>query len=225
MKDAMVNIKAMMFDLDGTLIDSVPAYYRLMARILKTVGLPQVPKSIVAEFMTDGLGALEKTIPEEMKDRKDDLIQECITIGRKLSRNMFNDEVNLFQGVKELFDVLTCRKILIGLVSSTEKRYIEKKLAPLARNDIRDTLDMVIAIGDVSKRKPAPDPLLECARRLAIQPEKCVYVGDSRVDIQAGKAAGMITIGVLTGLDNYQTLQRENPTMILDSVRDIRNLF
>ena len=94
MKDKIVNIKAMMFDLDGTLIDSVPAYYHLMARILKTVGLPQVPKSIVAEFMADGLGALEKTIPEEMKDRQDDLIQECITIGRKLSRNMFNDEVN-----------------------------------------------------------------------------------------------------------------------------------
>jgi len=225
MNKAMEHIKVMMFDLDGTLIDSVPAYYRLMERILKTVGLPQAPKPLVAEFMTGGLGVLEKIIPEEMRDRKDELIQECITVGRKLSRDMFDDEVNLFQGVKELFQELTRRKIRIGIVSSTEKRNIERKLAPLARNGIRDALDMVVAIGDVSKRKPAPDPLIECARRLAVQPEKCVYVGDSRVDVQAGKAAGMMTIGVLTGLDNHKTLQREEPTMILEGVAEITDLF
>ena len=52
MKNSIKNIKAMMFDLDGTLIDSVPAYYSLMDRILETVGLPHAPKPLVAEFMT-----------------------------------------------------------------------------------------------------------------------------------------------------------------------------
>lgn len=222
---AIEDIKAMMFDLDGTLIDSVPVYYRLMARILKTVGLPQVPKALVAEFMTGGLDVLEKMIPEEMKDRKDELIQELITVGRELSRDLFVNEVHLFHGVKDLFDELIRRRILIGIVSSTENRNIERKLAPLARGGIRDALNMVIGIGDVSKRKPAPDPLVECARRLEVQPEKCVYVGDSRVDIQAGKAAGMMTIGVLTGLDDHDALQREHPTMILDSVVEIKELF
>ena len=215
----------MMFDLDGTLIDSVPAYYNLMERILESVGLPQAPRHLVAEFMTDGLGILEKMIPEEMKEQKEALIQECITTGRRFSQNMFRDKIQLFEGVKELFDELTKREILIGIVSSTEKRFIERKLAPLARNGIRNTLDMVIAIGDVLERKPAPEPLLECARRLGVLPERCIYVGDSRVDIRAGRAAGMMTIGVLTGLDDYKTLHKEQASMILKSVDEIKELL
>ncbi len=220
-----LNIKSALFDLDGTLIDSVPAYFRLMEAILETVGLPPVPKSVVAEFMTGGVEVLEKMIPLEMKDRQETLIRECITVGRKMSRNMFRDEVELFPGVQELFSLLADRKISIGVVTSTRKRNIEKKLSPMARNRIRDALDAVIAIEDAPERKPAPDPLIECARRLAVQPEKCFFAGDSQVDIRAGKAAGMVTIGVLTGLDDYDTLKRENPTMILESVSDIRNLI
>jgi HAD superfamily hydrolase (TIGR01662 family) len=222
---AGITIKSALFDLDGTLIDSVPAYFRLMEVILETVGLPPVPKSVVAEFMSGGVETLEKMIPVEMKDRQEAMIQECITVGRKMSRNMFRDEVELFPGVQELFSLLADRRISIGVVTSTRKRNIERKLAPMARNRVRDALDVVIAIEDAPKRKPAPDPLIECARRLAVQPEKCVFVGDSQVDIRAGKAAGMMTIGVLTGLDDYDTLKRENPTMILESVSDIRNLI
>lgn len=220
-----MNIKSIMFDLDGTLIDSVPFYYRVMDSILKIVGLPPAPKSVVAEFMSGNWGAWEKIIPEEMKDRKEDLIQQCLTVGRRLSRNMFRDEVKPFEGVRELFSFLSDRNILIGLVTSTEKRNIEKKLVPLAQGGMRDYVDVVITIEDAPQMKPAPDPLLECARRLAVPPVQCMYVGDSRVDIRAGTAAGMMTIGVLTGLDDHEALKRENPTLILDTVFEIRNLF
>lgn len=225
MKIGYDNIQAIMFDLDGTLIDSIPAYYKLMAVILKTVGLPEAPKTLVAEFMNNGLKVLEKMIPDEMMEQKDELIRECITVGRSLSRNMYRDKVNLFPGVKELFSILAERSIYIAIVSSTEKKNIERKLDPLDRKGTKNYLDMVIAIEDAPKRKPAPDPLLECARRLSVPPEECVYVGDSRVDIQAGNSAGMRTIGVLTGIDDFETLQRENATMILDSVSNIKGLL
>jgi HAD superfamily hydrolase (TIGR01662 family) len=224
-KQKLLNIQAMLFDLDGTLIDSIPTYFDLMESILKIVGLPPAPKERVAEFMTAGLEALEKMIPEEMMDRKDELIKECITVGRKISWNMFNDKVALFEGVDELFSLLSERNILIGVVTTTQRHVIERKLAPLARNNVKDALDVVIAVEDAPLRKPAPDPLIECARQLAVQPEKCVYVGDSHVDIQAGNAAGMMTIGVLTGLDDRDTLAKENPSVILESVGEIRGLF
>jgi HAD superfamily hydrolase (TIGR01549 family) len=219
------HIRSMMFDLDGTLIDSVPAYFDLMASILKIVGLPPAPKSVIAEFMTGGLQALEKMIPDEMNHRKEELIQECITVGRKMSWNMFNDTVQLFKGVPELFSLLADRNILIGLVTSTHRRAVDRKLAPLARSNIKDTFHAVIAIEDAPERKPAPDPLIECARRLAVPAQQCVYVGDSHVDIRAGKAAGMMTIGVLTGLDDYETLKKEAPSMIVESVNEIRRLL
>lgn len=219
------NIQAMMFDLDGTLIDSIPTYFDIMDTILDTVGLPRAPKEQVAEFMTAGLDALKKIIPEEMMDRKEELIQECITVGRKEFRNRFTHEVELFDGVSELFSRLAERNISIGVVTTTQRQVIERKLAPLARKYIKDALDAVVTVEDAPRRKPAPDPLIECARRLNVSPERCVYVGDSHVDIRAGNAAGMMTIGVLTGLDDDKTLQREKPSLILDSVDDIRELF
>jgi beta-phosphoglucomutase-like phosphatase (HAD superfamily) len=214
-----------MFDLDGTLIDSVPVYYRLMESILQAVGLPPVPKSVVAEFMIRGRDALELMIPKEMADQKEALIQTCIVVGRRMSWNMFRDEVELIPGVRKLFSVVGRRNIPIGVVTSTERSNIERKLTPLARHGIKDALASVIAIEDALRRKPAPDPLLVCAEQLSVQPQNCLYAGDSRVDIQAGRAAGMLTIGVLTGLDDRETLEQESPTLILDSVADLIPFF
>lgn len=218
-------IRAMMFDLDGTLIDSVPIYFDLMKASLQMVGLPPAPRSVVAEFMTGDLDALGKVIPKEMADRKEELIEACLSAGRRLSKDMFDGKVSLINGVPELFSLLVHRNILIGVVTTTQRRVIDRKLSPLARNGLKDVLDAVIVIEDAPKRKPAPDPLIECARRMHVAAEHCVYVGDSHVDIRAGHAAGMMTIGVLTGLDDNETLQREKPSLILESVDKIRGLF
>lgn len=221
----LTGIRSMMFDLDGTLIDSVPIYFQLMESILEVVGLPPAPRSLVAEFMTGGIKALEKMIPEEMLDRKDELVKECITVGRQMSWNMFKDKVQVMDGVHELFSLLVERKILIGVVTSTHRIAIERKFTPLAHNGLKDAVDAIVAIEDAPARKPAPDPLIECARRLAVPINRCVYVGDSHVDIRAGNAAGMLTIGVLTGLDDDETLQAENPSWIFQSVKEICGLF
>lgn len=221
----MLGIESVMFDLDGTLHDSVPPYFRLLQSILEKAGLPPAPRSVMTEFMTGGIGVFGKMIPDELRHRKEELIQECITIGRKLGKNMFRDEVNVFPGVEELFALLARRKILIGVVSSTERGNIDRKFVPLARKGLADAIDAVVAIEDAPRKKPAPDPLIECARRLNVAVEKCVYVGDSHVDMRAGNAAGMRTIGVLTGLDDYETLKLENPTMIVDQVGDLNQIF
>ena len=225
MKDKIATVKSVMFDLDGTLIDSVPVYYRLMESILRVVGLPPVSKPVVAEFMIRGRDALELVIPADMADRKEELIEKCITVGRMMSWNMFRDEVEVIQGVKKLFSVIGRKKIPMGVVTSTERANIQRKLTPLARQGIKAALASVIAIEDAPRRKPAPDPLIVCADQLAIPPRDCLYVGDSRVDIQAGRAAGMLTVGVLTGLDDRETLERESPAIILDSVADLIPFF
>jgi HAD superfamily hydrolase (TIGR01509 family) len=224
-KKTLLNIRCMMFDLDGTLIDSIPSYFQLMETILEVVGLPPAPRSLVAEFMTGGINVLEKMIPEAMADRKDELVKQCLSVGRQMSWNMFNDKVQLVDGVAELFSLLKNRGILIGVVTSTHRIAIERKLAPLARGGLKNAVDAVVGIEDAAERKPAPDPLIVCARQLNIPTDRSVYVGDSHVDIRAGKAAGMPTIGVLTGLDDVATLKREDPSWILESVREIKGLL
>ena len=223
--EKVINLKCVMFDLDGTLVDSIPGYFRLMEEILNTVGLPPVPREVVAEFMTGGLGVLEKMIPPELSHRKETLIQECIAVGRSISWNMFRNEVQLFPGVEALFRLLGRQGILMAVVTSTERAFIDKKMIPLKRQGLSDALSAVITTGDAPRRKPAPDPLVVCARRLNVAPAQCVYIGDSYVDIRAGTAAGMMTIGVLSGLDDRPILSKENPTLILESVADVHACF
>ena len=221
----MKNIQAVLFDLDGTLIDSVPPYFNLMADMLEAVGLPQAPRTLVAEFMTGGLSVLERMIPPDMTHRKDELIEQLLLVGRPLSTEMFLHRIQMIPGVERLLPLLAARGISIGVVTSTDRRNIDKKLMALERKGLRTLLEVVIATEDAPRKKPAPDPLLEGARRLDVPAEGCVYVGDSHVDIRAGRAAGMTTIGVLTGLDDSDTLLREQPTLLLDSVADLCPLF
>ena len=225
MESVVQNIQSVFFDLDGTLIDSVPAYFTLMAAMFDAVGLPRAPKTLAAEFLTDGSSVLEKMIPVEMSHRKDELIEQLLLVGREMSTEMFRHKIDLIPGVERLFPLLRARGIRIGVVTSTDRRNIGRKLALLERKGLADFLEVVIATEDAPLKKPAPDPLLEGARRLRVPAGRCIYVGDSRVDIRAGRAAGMMTVGVLTGLDDSETLRREQPSLLLNSVEDMSPLF
>jgi phosphoglycolate phosphatase-like HAD superfamily hydrolase len=78
---------------------------------------------------------------------------------------------------------------------------------------------------DVSQRKPHPEPVLLCASRLGLEPAEAVYVGDSPIDIEAGRAAGMRTIGVLTGTSTRERLAPLDPDHILESAIELLDLL
>jgi HAD superfamily hydrolase (TIGR01509 family) len=219
------DIGSMIFDLDGTLIDSVPAYFGLTEAILARIGLPPAPKQAITKVMVEGMAAVEEMIPSEMMHRKNELIETFIVEGRKELRHLFLNEIEPIPGIEELFGAISNRKTPIGLVSSTHRRFMDLKLSPLKRIGLSEYIQVNIAIEDAPQKKPAPDPLIVCARQLGVPTHRCIYVGDNRIDIQAGNAAGMMTIGVLTGLDDRETLEREGPTMIVDSLAEITPFF
>ena len=220
------HIRCAIFDLDGTLIDSVPIYFQLMETIFETIGLPPAPKELVSEFMTGGgLKVIEKHIPSELQHQKEHIIRQFMTVGRNRAESAFKNRVKVFDGVNPLFSRLSALKIPIGIVTSTERAYIERKMKPLEENGLKQYLDAVIVIEDAPRKKPAPDPLLVCSERLGVNVEDCIYVGDSHVDIRAANAAGMTAIGVLSGLDDHETLMAEKPHMILDNVDELVKVF
>jgi phosphoglycolate phosphatase-like HAD superfamily hydrolase len=222
----MPDIECAIFDLDGTLIDSVPVYFKLMETILEAIGLPPAPKSVVSKFMTGGgLKVIENLIPPDLQHRKEQIIEEFLKVGRNTARSAFKNQVKLFDGVPGLFARLVGLGIPIGIVTSTERMYIDRKLSPLEKSDLKKHLDAVIAIEDAPRKKPAPDPLIVCSEQLGVSPGKCIYVGDSHVDMRAANAAGMTGIGVLSGLDDHETLLAESPHMILEGIHDLADLF
>ena len=138
---------------------------------------------------------------------------------------MFEKKVQLIPGAKETLEYISQKGIKIGLVTSTTRQGMGAKQDSLVNAGIEDLLEVVIAADDVPRKKPAADPLLECSRRLGIRAEDSVYVGDSRTDVQAGIAAGMKTVAVLTGFDLKDALIRENPDIIIDSIANLKGIL
>ena len=95
------------------------------------------------------------------------------------------------------------------------------KLVPLEQAGIDKLMEFIITADDVLKKKPAAEPLVLGSAKLGVASGKCAYVGDTRVDVRAGKAAGMKTVGVLTGFDDYDTLSNEKPDAIIDSIAQL----
>jgi len=134
---------------------------------------------------------------------------------------MFADNLELIQGAGHIVESLSSNGLKIGLVTSTQRQYLETKMQPLKNAGVDNLFDAIITSDDVEKRKPAPDPLITCAQLLDMKPGNCVYVGDTTTDIKAGKAAGMRTIGVLTGFDEYGALEKEDPDAIIENVQNL----
>lgn len=220
------HIRCVIFDLDGTLIDSVPAYFQLMEMILETIGLPPAPKSVVSEFMIGGgLKVIENHIPQELAHRKAYFLDEFLKVAKRISRTVLKDRVRVFDGVHRLFARLSALDIPMGIVTSTERAYLDRKLKPLEKDGIKGYLNAVIGIEDAPRKKPFPDPLIVCSEQLGVDARDCVYVGDSHVDIRAANAAKMMSVAVLSGLDDHETLMAENPRLILQTVKELLKVF
>ncbi|MGE5839837.1 MAG: HAD family hydrolase [Deltaproteobacteria bacterium] len=219
--DGGIALEGLIFDLDGTLIDSVGIYYVMMETVFEELSWPPVSREVMRKAIKDGGFDWDLVLPSGTGRTTEDLIASAREVIREMYPRVFEDEVDLVPGAENLLKRLHERNVKLGLVTSTLERFIEFKLIPLKKRRLRELFQSVITLDDVKNRKPSGDPLLECARRLGAHPEKCAYVGDATVDIVAGKAAGMRTIAVLTGVDDYEALEEEDPDLILDSVAQL----
>jgi 2-phosphoglycolate phosphatase len=213
-----LDVDAVMFDLDGTIIDSIPIYFNLIDIVFQRLGLPLIPQKTIVEAVKDGDFNWDIVLPEAKKHRKDELISGARTIIYEIYPDLFGKDLKLIPGAARALAEISENGKKIGIVTSTPMEGIAYKLRPLKRHGIEEIFEVIITADDVQQKKPAAEPLIECANLLGASLNKSVYVGDTRVDIRAGKAAGMKTIGVLTGFDDYETLKNESPDAIIDSV-------
>ena len=215
------NIKAVLSDLDGVLIDSIGVYYKILADVFKRIGIPQASHQTIAEAIKDGEFNWDVVLPNKMHSQKDEIVAEARSITRVIAPPLMQKELRLIPGADRILKRLADEGIKIGLVTSTRRQDIKAKLAPLRHASVVKLLEVIVTTDDVHYQKPAAEPLLLCALKLGVAPTNCVYIGDMRTDIRAGKAAAMRTIGVLTGFDDYQALEMERPDAIIKSIREL----
>jgi phosphoglycolate phosphatase len=225
LKKHKLAVDAVIFDLDGTLIDSAPIYYAIIDVIFDRLGIPSVPQSTLLEAMKNGEFEWDLVLPDAMKDRKKPLVDKARKIIDEIAPSMFNNQIKIIPGAADVLKEIAAMGLKLALVTSTLREYMTIKLVPLAQAGVEALFEIIITADDVQNKKPHAEPLVMCSEKLGLVPGNCVYVGDTRVDIKSGKAAGMRTVAVLTGFDDYEALERETPDAIINSVSELKAML
>jgi phosphoglycolate phosphatase len=188
------NVRAVLFDLDGTLIDSAPDLAAAADRMRIERGLPSLPFEQYRPMAGAGarglLGVAFGITPqdpgyEELREEFFVNYESCMT-----------QRTFAFEGVPELIDQLLDRGLAWGVVTNKSMRFA----GPLTRAmKLFETASAVVGGDSTPHAKPHPAPLLEAARVMGMDPAHCIYVGDDERDVVAGKAAGMPTVAATYG--------------------------
>jgi 2-phosphoglycolate phosphatase len=193
-------IEAVLFDLDGTLIDSAPDLGAAADKMRTDRGLPSLAAGLYRPMAGAGargmLGVAFGLTPdhpdyESMREEFFVNYERCMT-----------ERTYAFAGVAELIVQLQARDLAWGVVTNKMQRFTE----PLTRAMPLFASARAIISGDTTPHaKPHPEPLFEAARRLGLPPQRCLYVGDDERDIVAGLAAGMGTVAATYGYLGQKT--------------------
>ncbi len=188
------DIQAVLFDLDGTLIDSAPDLGAAVDKMRLERGLPSIPLSHyrpMAGAGARGMIGVAFGITPEHADYSALREEFFCNYERCLTQNTY-----FFDGVVDLIAQLTAQEIAWGVVTNKAERFS----LPLTRAMSLFSSARTVVSGDTTPHaKPHPEPLFEAARRIGVDPSRCVYVGDDERDIVAGLAAGMKTVAASYG--------------------------
>ena len=188
------SVAAVLFDLDGTLIDSAPDLGSAADQMRVQRGLPSLPLDAYRPMCGAGArGMLEVAFGitpehadfEAMREEFFSNYQACMT-----------QRTYAFDGVPELISALQARGLAWGVVTNKSKRFTDPLTAAMP---LFATAGAIVSGDTTPHAKPHPAPLLEAAQQLGLAPELCLYVGDDERDIVAGHAAGMRTVAATYG--------------------------
>ncbi|MBE0448724.1 MAG: HAD family phosphatase [Actinobacteria bacterium] len=207
-------IKAFIFDVDGTLVDTRQLHISAWQRALKEFGLELSTSQIQSQLGRRTIDIAKTLLPE---NRKSDAARIAETKWRIFRE--FHSDVKPVPKTKELFNFLHKRGLDLALATSAIRGEAEFYVDILS---LREFTSALVTAEDIQHSKPHPEIFLRAAAQLGVDPKESVVVGDSPHDMEAAKKAGMLAIGVMTGGFSEKDLQIAGANSIY---RDIEDLF
>ena len=189
-----MKIQAILFDLDGTLLDSAPDFLWIINQMLTRRAKLCINLAVITEQASNGvlamLASAFKLTPEhpDLASLKQEFLQ--------LYSSHLNKKSHLYKGVDELLDYIEARGLLWAVVTNKPALYTHPILDHFK---LSQRAGAIICPEHVNKTKPDPEPLLLACTQMSVAAENCWYIGDHLRDIEAGNAANMITVGCQYG--------------------------
>jgi len=215
-------IQAVIFDLDGTLLDTLADLADSANAVLASRGYPAIPTDDYKELIGDGMAKLvERAMPDAAKPSEAELDSALADFQMEYEQR-WNAKTRTYSGIPELLDRLVERDIKIGVLSNKKHEFtvkcVEEYLSPWPWGAVFGQREGI-------EKKPDPAGALDAASALDLPPQACLYVGDSGVDMHTGVRSGMTPVGVLWGFRDAAELRGmgadhliEKPTELLELI-------
>jgi len=186
-------LDCVLFDLDGTLVDTAPDLIACLNQALSAEGFPEVRDSDLKPLISMGAMAMVKHVTADADPLRQnqllDLMLDCY-------QNNIAEHSRFFQGIGETLDIIEAAGLKWGVVTNKRERFTLPLMKAL---DLDKRAACVISGDTTANSKPHPEPMLAACKQAGVKPENCVYIGDASHDITAGKNANMKTLAALYG--------------------------
>ena len=208
-----VGMKAVFFDLDGTLIDSLADLGQAVNRMLADLGLPGHPVEQCREYIGEGARRLvERALPVAFQG-DEVLVERALGLYQMHYEAGWRDQTRVYPGMDEVVERLAQGGVKLGVISNKPHRFTQLCVAhffPQAK------FELVLGQREGVARKPDPAAAFEAAAWFGVEIEACCYVGDSGVDMAFAKAAGMRAIGVAWGFRDREELWKSGASEVVE---------
>lgn len=208
-------IALIIYDLDGVLIDSNDAICESFNRVLENIGEKRLPDSKIRDMIGKPITEMFRLVLPT--DRKY-LTEYCTESYRAIYENLALESTKLLPGVTETLSIFRRAGLKQSLATTKQSAIAESILHHLA---IREFFDLVLGADSVEQPKPSPEIIRKTLNELNVDREEAIYVEDTVIGIEAGKKAGVFTIGITTGTQTREQLLESEPDSIIEDIREL----
>ena len=206
------------FDLDGTLVNSIWALTKSVNDTMKHFGIPPIDQECCKHFVGEGYKKLVERALIHGGDRRLCHYDEALRIYQNVFKECCMFKVEPYEGIPELLEELKRRKIRIAVLSNKpHDRAVDNVEGIFGKG----YFDLVNGQKDSIPRKPDPAGAYLTAEKLGVKPKECLYIGDSETDMKTGAAAGMDTAAVLWGFRKKEELLAYRPQYVVQQPGEI----
>ncbi len=208
-----MTLEAVLFDFDGTIVDTTELIYESMRRATGEVLGRELGRETLMANVGQPLPRQMELLADGQPDKTEELLEVYLHHNEELHEGLIREFPNVVTSVAHL----RCAGLRLGVVTSKRRFSVERALDSFP--DLRDLFDVFVTMEDTSEHKPLPAPLLKGLELLGdVSPEKAAYVGDAPFDVAAAHAAGVMSVAVSWGAFTAEDLRAAGPNRLFEDL-------